>query len=114
MAETQTPLNMRKKLRLIYLLVIAFVLVITAVSLVYPGSHISNIVLAGIALISIITSLLPYFISMYVFKKYEDERDKSYKIVGIALYLCSYPFMIWVIYATIYEMLSGTNHWAFG
>lgn len=88
LTDTQTSLNMRKKLRLIYLFVISCILVITAVSLIYSRSHMSNIVLVGIALISIILPLVPYLISMYVFKKYEAESDnKSYKIVGIALYL---------------------------
>lgn len=106
---------MRKTLRKVYLLVIAVVLVLTAVSLIYAGTHISNIVLAAFALIGIITSLVPYFGSMYVFKKYEaDPENKSLKIFGIALYLCCFPIKIWVIFATIYEMLFGNNHWAFG
>lgn len=106
---------MRKKLRLIYLIVIACVLVITAVSLLSMNTRISNIVLAGLALISIITSLVPFFISMHVLKKYEAEpENKSLKIVGIAVYLCCFPIKTWVIIATIYEMLFGNNHWAFG
>ena len=106
---------MRKILRLAYLIVIAVLLVITAISLLYANTHISNIVLAGIALISIVTSLVPYFTSMYFFKKHEAEpENKTYKSLGIALYLCCYPIKLWVIYATIYEMLFGNNHWPFG
>lgn len=106
---------MRKKLRLIYLMVIACVLVITAVSLLYMNTHISNLVLAGIALISIITSLIPYFLSMYILKKYEAEPENtSYKIFGIAVYACCFPIKIWIVFVTIYEMLFGNDHWAFG
>lgn len=106
---------MRRAARLIYLIVIAVLLVITATSLLYANTHISNIILAGIALTSIVTSLIPYFISIYIFKKYETEpENKTLKIFGIALYLCCYPIMLWVIYATIYEILFGNNHWALG
>lgn len=106
---------MRKKLRLVYLAVIACVLVVTAVSLLYMNTNISNIALAGIALISIITSLVPYFISMYILKKYEAEPENaSYKVFGIAVYLCCFPIKIWVFFVTIYEMVFGNNHWAFG
>lgn len=106
---------MRKTLRLIYLIVIACVLVITAVSLLYMNTHIGNIVLAGVALISIITSLVPYFLSMYILKKYEAEpENKSLKVFGIALYLCCFPIKTWVIFVTIHEMLFGNNHWACG
>lgn len=106
---------MRKKLRLVYLLVIAFVLVIIATGLLYAGTHIDIIVLAGLGLISIVSSLVPYFTSMYVLKKYEAEpENKSLKVFGIALYLCCFPIKTWVIFVTIYEMLFGNNHWAFG
>lgn len=107
-------MTLRKTARLIYLIVIAILLVITATSLLYSGD-VHSIILGAIALISIVTSLVPYFISMYVFKKYEAEpENKAYKIFGIALYLCCYPIKLWVIYATIYEMLFGNHHWAFG
>lgn len=106
---------MRKKLRLIYLIVIACVLVITAVSLLYMSTRIDTMVLGSLALISIITSFVPFFISMYVLKKYETEpENKSLKVFGIALYLCCFPIKTWVILATIYEMLFGSSHWAFG
>jgi uncharacterized membrane-anchored protein YitT (DUF2179 family) len=106
---------MRKKLRLIYLIVITCVLVVTAVSLLYMNTHISNLVLAGIALISIITSFVPYFISMYILKKYEAEPENtSYKIFGIAVYICCFPIKTGVFFVTIYEMVFGNNHWAFG
>lgn len=107
--------DMRKKLRLIYLSVIACVLIVISTALLYAGTHIDIIVLAGLGLMSIITSLVPYFLSMYVFKKYEAEPDnKAYKVFGIVLYLCCFPIKVWVIFVTIHEMLFGTNHWAFG
>jgi Zn-dependent protease with chaperone function len=106
---------MRKKLRVVYLLVIAFVLVIIATGLLYAGTHIDIIVLAGLGLISIVSSLVPFFASMYVLKKYEAEAENtSYKVFGIALYLCCFPIKIGVAIATIYETLFGSNHWAFG
>jgi hypothetical protein len=107
---------MRKKLRLIYLWSIAFVLVMTAASLIHAGTHISNIVLSGIALASIVTSLVPFFISMYLFKKFETEKppNQKYKVFGIIVYVFCFPIKVWVIIATIYETLFGNNHWAFG
>ena len=107
---------MRKKLRLIYLVSIAVLLVVTATSLLYAGTHISNIVLAGIALASIPASLIPYFISMYLFKKFETEKptNRKYKVFGIIIYAFCSPVKAWVIIATIYEILFGSNHWAFG
>lgn len=99
---------MRKNLRLIYLLVIGFVVIISTTSLLFRSNSISILVLAIFALISCVSSLIPFFISMYVLKKYEDEpENKSYKIFGIALYLCCFPIKIWIIAATFYEMFSG-------
>ncbi len=107
-------MTIRKIARLIYLVVIAVLLVVTATSLLYTGG-VDSIILGAIALSSIVISLVPYFISMYIFKKYEAEpENKAYKIFGIALYLCCYPIKLWVIYATVYEMLFGNQHWAFG
>jgi hypothetical protein len=106
---------MRRTARIIYLSVLAVLLVVIATSLLYAGTRISHIVLAGIGLISIVTSLVPYFSSIYLFKKYEmDPSNQSNKIFAIVLYLCCYPIKIWVIFATIYEILFGNNHWAFG
>lgn len=107
---------MIKKLRLIYLISIAVLLVVTATSLVYAGTHISNIVLSGIALASIVTSLVPFFISMYLFNKFETEKtnNQKYKVFGIIIYAFCFPIKTWVIIATTYEMLFGNNHWAFG
>lgn len=106
---------MRKKLRLIYLLVIAFLLVLTATSLLYArGDEISNIVLGGIALASIITSLAPYFLSMYFFKKAEAENNQQHQVFGVIFYILCFPIKTWVIIATIYGLLYGNDRWAFG
>ncbi|WP_343633115.1 hypothetical protein [Fluviicola sp.] len=106
---------MRKKLRLIYLLVIACLLVITAISLLHAGGdQIDSTVLAGIAFASIITSLVPFFMSMYFLKKSEKENSERYRVWGIILYVLCFPVKALVILATIYEILFGSNHWAFG
>lgn len=106
---------MRKKLTLIYLLVLALTIIVTAVSVFFTSTSITTTVLAVLAIISIITSLVPYFLSMYILKKHEAEPDNtSYKVFGIAVYLCCFPIKIWGIFAAIHEMLFGNNHWAFG
>ena len=107
---------MRKKLRLIYLLATTAVLALTVIWLFTKfNTYILFSILVGIGLVSIITSLLPYFIAMYLFRQYEkDPENKTAKIWGIILYCCCFPVKLFVIFASIYEMLYEDNHWNFG
>ncbi|AEA45572.1 hypothetical protein Fluta_3603 [Fluviicola taffensis DSM 16823] len=116
MGNAQKSLTMRKKLRWIYLVVIALVLGISAFWLISKfNSYIIISILVGIGLGSIVTSLVPYFISMELLKQYETKPErKAFKIFGIILYIFCFPIKIWVIFAIIYEILYGNNHWNFG
>lgn len=107
---------MRKKLRIIYLLSIAAVLILTAIWLFTRfNTYILFSILVGIGLGSIFTSLAPYFIAMYLFRQYEnDPENKSAKIWGIVFYCCCFPVKLFVIFASIHEMLYADNHWNFG
>ena len=107
---------MRKKLRFIYLLAITAVLALTAIWLFTKyNTYILFSILVGIGLGSIVTSLAPYFIAMYLFRQYgKDPKNNTARIWGIILYCSCFPVKLFVIFASIHEILYADNHWNFG
>ena len=106
---------MRQNALVIYLSVLCMVILLTIVSL-SNGAGIEAGVVAGIAIASCTTSLIPFFISRHLFKKAETSAHypNQYKIAGIIVYVFCFPVKIWTVYVTIYLMIHGESRWAFG
>lgn len=106
---------MRKNTLFIYLFVVAALISVIAITLSgHPG--IGAGVVAGIGSVSIITSLAPFFVSRYLFKKGEPftHYRKRYRIWGMILYVFCFPVKLWAIYVLIYLLVHGEPRWAFG
>lgn len=106
---------MRKNALIIYLFVLAALSCVIAITLSkHPG--IGAGVTAGIGFVSAITSLAPFFISRYLFKKSEPYMHyrHRYKTAAIIVYFFCFPVKIWSIVVMIYFLVHGESRWAFG
>ncbi|TNF48291.1 MAG: hypothetical protein EP305_05925 [Bacteroidetes bacterium] len=107
-------------MRLTFILSYAAVIFIlgttTVLALLDGGFHIAGGAIAGVAAVSAITSLLPFFLSIYLLKKYEQsERTKTYlKIIAILLYLTCFPVKLYIIYLNTDMLINGGPGWSFG
>jgi hypothetical protein len=109
-------MKLRKIARIIFITAIAILAITTLAALLDGGYHIAGGAIVGIAIASAITSLLPFFISMHLFKKYESnpgERSK-FKAWGIAIYIFCFPVKTWIIFSNILLLINGGDGWAFG
>ncbi len=89
----------------------------TTLAALYDGGyHISGGAIAGIAFASLITSLLPFFISMQLFKKYESNKEEKghLKLWGSIIYVFCFPVKIWIIISNLVLLINGGSGWAFG
>lgn len=92
-------------------------LIITTLAALYDGGyHIAGGAIAGIAFVSIITSLVPYFIAMYFFKKFEEtsSNNDKYKIFSWLFFSFCFPIKIWIILSNLSLLINGGERWAFG
>ncbi|RYD56019.1 MAG: hypothetical protein EOP56_13870 [Sphingobacteriales bacterium] len=114
MATREMPLKLKAKYFYITILV---VLTITTLIALYDGGYgIEGGTIAIIALLSIITSLLPYYLSMQLLNKHArgQYRNASYKYWAVIVYILCFPLMLWIIYLNIDLLLNGGNGWSFG
>ncbi len=109
-------MSLRLKARFFYITVLLILTGTTLAALYNGGYHIEGGAIAGIAFACIITSLLPFFISMHLFKKYElSSNEKNYlKVWGLIIYLFCFPVKILIIISNIELLLNGRSGWAFG
>ena len=107
---------MRKKALITYLIVLAGLITTTLAALYDGGYHIAGGIIAGIAFASVITSLIPYFIAMYFFKKIEETNSNKlkYKIFGWIFFSFCFPVKIWIILSNLNLLINGGERWAFG
>jgi hypothetical protein len=106
----------RKKATIIYIAVLLLLIVTTLLALMDGGYHISGGPIAALAFASMVTSLLPFFMSLLLFKKVEKRPHASrlYKIWGVIVYLFCFPVKVLIIYANIDLLVNGGEGWAFG
>jgi len=80
------------------------------------GYHINGGIIAGLALASAVTSLLPFFISMRLFRKYEsNSAERSHlKVWGLIIYFFCFPVKTWIIVSNVLLLINGGDGWAFG
>ena len=109
-------MDFRAKIISIYLFTLFMLITTTIIALIDGGYHIGGSVIAWIAFGSIITSLLPFFLSMFLFKKYEKGQRENllFKIFGLIIYSFCFPIKLWIIYSNIDMYFNGGSHWAFG
>lgn len=109
-------MSLKSGVRFFYIAVILLLIATTLGALYDGGYHINGGAMAGIALASIITSFVPFFVSMYLFKKYEVSSDrKTYlKVLGFIVYLFCFPVKSWIIYLNLDLLINGGGGWAFG
>ena len=107
---------MPKKLLITYLIVLAVLIITTLAALYDGGYHIAGGFIAGIGFASIVTSLLPYFISRYFFKKFKERSSDNfnYEIYGWIFFLFCFPVKIWIIVFNLSLLINGGDRWAFG
>lgn len=108
---------MNRRSALIFYIAVLILLAVTTLAALYDGGyHSEGGVIAGIAFVSAITSLLPFFISMHLFKKHESNRVEktSLKVWGLILYIFCFPIKIWIIVSNLMLLINGGNGWAFG
>lgn len=107
---------MHKPLRTLYLITITLVFFTTTYTLLRGYYHIASFAVAGFAFGSILVSLLPFFTSQYLLKRYESggREKKLLLILAIVLYICCFPIKIWVLYSNLDVMFNGGLHWNFG
>ena len=107
---------MRKKVLIAYLIVLFILITSTLAALLDGGYHIAGGNIAGIAFGSVITSLVPYYIAIYFFKKYEEAHSNKikYKILGLVFFSFCFPVKIWIIFSNLSILIIGGERWAFG
>lgn len=109
-------MHIKLKARFFYITVL-IILTGTTLSALYDGGyHTEGGAIAGIAFVSIITSLLPFYVSMHLFNKYEfSNNEKPYlKIWGLIIYAFCFPVKIWIIYSNLALLIMGGDRWSFG
>lgn len=109
-------MSLKLKARYFYITVL-IILTGTTLAALYDGAyHIEGGAIAGIASASIITSLLPFFISMQLFKKYElsSNEKTNIKVWGLIIYFFCFPVKIWIIISNLELLINGGSGWAFG
>jgi hypothetical protein len=104
------------KAKFLFITVLIILTGTTLAALYDGGYHIQSGAIAGIAFASIITSLLPFFISMHLFKKYELSANEktSLKVWGLIIYSFCFPVKIWIIILNLELLINGGGGWAFG
>ncbi len=109
-------MSIRLKARFFYITVLIMLIGTTLVALYDGGYHIEGGAIAGIALASIITSLLPFFISMHLLKQYElNSNKKTYlKVWGLIIYFFCFPVKSWIIYSNLVLLINDGDGWSFG
>ena len=106
---------MRRKVIVAYLIIVAAVVSTTIAALLDGGYHIAGGIMAGIAAGSILTSLVPFFMALYFFKKWETSPDKiPYSILGWVFFSFCFPVKTWVILSNLSLLIYGGERWAFG
>lgn len=111
-------MTLRQNALIIYLFVVIIFLLLIPLQIIkangYPG--IVSGVVAGIGLAACVTSLLPFFVSRYLFKKAEPYTHyrRRYQIAAIIVYIFCFPVKLWAIYTAIYLLFHGESRWAFG
>lgn len=116
MTKNSNNMSFRSKAKFLYIIVITLLTVTTLMAL-YDGSyHIEGGAIAGIAFASIITSLLPFFISMHLLKKHELNSDKgsNLKIWALIIYTFCFPVKCWIIYSNLVLLICGGTGWSLG
>jgi predicted Co/Zn/Cd cation transporter (cation efflux family) len=109
-------MNLRRNTTIIYITIL-FLLTATTLAALYNGGYqIGGEVVAIIAFVSIITSLLPFFISMRLFKKQESnpKGNTNLKVWGLIIYLFCFPVKCWIIISNIILLINGGDGWSFG
>ena len=116
MTTDRQKMKIRQNLRIIYNSIIILLVLTTTTALYDGGYHISGGVIAAIAFTSIITSLLPFFISMRLLKKYElnVEEKSKFKFWALIVYSFCFPVKIWIIISNLELLINGGSGWAFG
>lgn len=109
-------MSLKIKASFFFIIVISILTSTTLAALYDGGYHIEGGVIAGIAVASIISSLLPFFVSMHLFKKYElSYNQKTYlKVWGLIIYFFCFPVKIWMIISNVALLINGGSGWAFG
>ncbi|WP_294674171.1 hypothetical protein [uncultured Fluviicola sp.] len=107
---------MKKNALIIYLFVVITFLLLIPIQIVDGGLGIAGGVVAGIGFASCVTSLLPFFVSRYLFTKAEPYTHyrRRYQIAAISVYIFCFPVKLWAIYMAIYLLYHGEPRWAFG
>lgn len=106
---------MKQNALIIYLFILTVLTVVIVLTLSgHPG--IGAGVTAGIGFVSAITSLVPFFVSRYLFKKAEPYTHyrRRYQVAAIIVYFFCFPAKIWSIVVMIYFLVHGEPRWAFG
>ena len=109
-------MSIKLKAKVFYFFVL-ILLILTTLSALYDGGyHIQGGAIAGIALASIVTSLLPFFISMNLFNKYEQKSNEKEHLKAWALlvYCFCFPVKIYIIYLNLALLMFGGDGWSFG
>jgi xanthine/uracil permease len=102
---------------LIIYLSVLFVLVITTLMALYDGGyHTDTPVIVGVAIGSLVLSLIPFFVSRLLLKKYESGSgtESHYLVWGVIVFLFCFPVKLVVIYTNISLLINGGSGWAFG
>lgn len=109
-------MNIKLKAKVFYFLVLILLIVTTLSALYNGGYHIQGGAIAGIALASIVLSLVPFFISMHLFNKYEQRSNEKehLKTWDLLVYFFCFPVKIWIIYLNLALIIFGGDNWSFG
>ncbi len=96
-------LTIRQKAIYWFLIVVLMVITITITGF-YQGVYgYYDVVFAGIALAIILISLIPFFISLYLFKAYlvNPEKNIKKKYLGLFSYFFCFPLNLWFIFTSL-------------
>ena len=109
-------MKLRSRARTFYITVVILLIATTLAALYDGGYHMEGGAIAGIAGASIITSFLPFFISMHLFKKHALNTNGNgyFKVWGAVIYFFCFPVKSLIIYLNLALLITGGDGWSLG
>lgn len=96
-------LTIRQKAIYLFLILILMVISITLIALYQGVYSYYDVVFAALALAIILISLIPFFISLYLFKAYLEhpEKNTKKKYLGLFSYFFCFPLNLWFLFISL-------------
>lgn len=109
-------MGIRKATQIIYIAIFILLAGTTWAALYDGGYHIAGGAIAGLAAGSAVLSLLPFFVSQRLFRRFEEKpgANRRFKRWGIVVFSFCFPVKAWIILSNLALLIFGGEGWVFG